>query len=351
MCPGKTQCGASCVDVTGDPDNCGACGHGCQGGACTAGLCQPITLATASGWVLSLATDGTYLAYGVGGPAAQGGGAFSIRTSGVAQTPVVVASSPDTFDGVRFVAFAGGKIYWTQYTSVSGIASLDMGTPGVADSGSGACSGWTQAFPDGFLGMGLAATPARDRVVYIGWDPSTEQLAAGYTGGDAGGCNPGFSQGEVQNGPGGIATDGVSAFWTADDFVLANPIGATGPFSLVASGQADPLQIVYVSGYLYWFNSSYPAYYRVPYPGSSAAPTLILDNHEHASPTGFAANAKYIFYTDDEPVVHYTPVDGSGAPSTLATGTKPGALTIDGTSLYWVDGTDNTLIRKVALPL
>jgi hypothetical protein len=29
-----------------DPANCGACGHGCLGGACVAGQCQPVLLAT-----------------------------------------------------------------------------------------------------------------------------------------------------------------------------------------------------------------------------------------------------------------------------------------------------------------
>jgi hypothetical protein len=33
-----------CVDVSSDPNNCGSCGHGCLGGSCKAGVCQPFTL-------------------------------------------------------------------------------------------------------------------------------------------------------------------------------------------------------------------------------------------------------------------------------------------------------------------
>lgn len=39
----SSTCGA---DLTGDRKNCGACGHDCMAGACTAGKCQPFVLAT-----------------------------------------------------------------------------------------------------------------------------------------------------------------------------------------------------------------------------------------------------------------------------------------------------------------
>src|SRR5512138_2215162 len=35
----QTVCGSSCVDVTTDPFNCGACGHSCGLGTCTASQC------------------------------------------------------------------------------------------------------------------------------------------------------------------------------------------------------------------------------------------------------------------------------------------------------------------------
>lgn len=37
--------GATCsADLSSDPDNCGQCGHGCLGGACNDGVCQPVHL-------------------------------------------------------------------------------------------------------------------------------------------------------------------------------------------------------------------------------------------------------------------------------------------------------------------
>jgi hypothetical protein len=39
---------AACGSPT-DPENCGACGHSCLGGACSAGVCQPVVLASGLG--------------------------------------------------------------------------------------------------------------------------------------------------------------------------------------------------------------------------------------------------------------------------------------------------------------
>jgi len=42
----STNCSA---DLQRDPENCGACGHGCAGGACAMGRCEPITLVDVPG--------------------------------------------------------------------------------------------------------------------------------------------------------------------------------------------------------------------------------------------------------------------------------------------------------------
>ncbi|MFO0663465.1 MAG: hypothetical protein U0174_05910 [Polyangiaceae bacterium] len=40
--PGKTPCGAACVDLQTSGDHCNACGHSCGGGTCVAGACKPV---------------------------------------------------------------------------------------------------------------------------------------------------------------------------------------------------------------------------------------------------------------------------------------------------------------------
>ena len=42
------QADATCGSSS-DPSNCGRCGHSCLGGACVAGACQPVVLASEQG--------------------------------------------------------------------------------------------------------------------------------------------------------------------------------------------------------------------------------------------------------------------------------------------------------------
>ena len=63
--PAGTQiCNNACVNVSGtDASNCGSCGHGCLGGTCSAGSCQPVELGTvpASWFSVYLTLSGGYL--------------------------------------------------------------------------------------------------------------------------------------------------------------------------------------------------------------------------------------------------------------------------------------------------
>lgn len=54
------MCGSSCVDTTSDGENCGACGHSCLGGACSAGVCQPVELATTGGTYMAIDSTNAY---------------------------------------------------------------------------------------------------------------------------------------------------------------------------------------------------------------------------------------------------------------------------------------------------
>ena len=56
---GGSVCSGLCVDLTSDAENCGACGHGCQGGTCVASLCQPVILAPGQAGPYGIAVDAT----------------------------------------------------------------------------------------------------------------------------------------------------------------------------------------------------------------------------------------------------------------------------------------------------
>jgi hypothetical protein len=98
------------ADVASDPSNCGACGHSCQGGACLAGACQPVMLATPSGGhtIQDLAIDDTSVYWGemvsgVGQVSKAGADAHYLVTGA---TPVSVA-----VDGERIYVSLGYAVF------------------------------------------------------------------------------------------------------------------------------------------------------------------------------------------------------------------------------------------------
>lgn len=48
---------SGCDAVASNPKHCGTCGHDCQGGTCSGGVCQPVVLASGQDHPDSIAVD------------------------------------------------------------------------------------------------------------------------------------------------------------------------------------------------------------------------------------------------------------------------------------------------------
>jgi hypothetical protein len=78
--------GNTCTDTTGDPLNCGSCGHSCLGGACSAGVCQPVAIAAGSGW-LAVDANNVYFNTSGGLNVITKSGSLVRNIAGIAVTP------------------------------------------------------------------------------------------------------------------------------------------------------------------------------------------------------------------------------------------------------------------------
>src|SRR5215472_70115 len=105
--------GTPCLDVSSDPNNCGACGHSCLGGACSQGACQPVTLATGqpSPYLISLATSATdvYWTLTISQGSAGGNIARCAKTGCNGQPAMLF---PDMTHLPQSLVVAGGKLFF-----------------------------------------------------------------------------------------------------------------------------------------------------------------------------------------------------------------------------------------------
>jgi hypothetical protein len=98
--------GAGClgIDVGTDPRHCGACDFDCGGGACAAGLCQPIVLAKDQFFADGLWLFGEAIFYR--------SGSFVRRLPIEGGTPVEVVSTGDPAEGVTAIAAGPESLHW-----------------------------------------------------------------------------------------------------------------------------------------------------------------------------------------------------------------------------------------------
>lgn len=343
---GAMTCGGACTPVQSDPMNCGRCMHDCGPmGMCTAGVCQPVQVTTATGAVW-LSTDlypdnpsglATHVFWIV--PGVSSGGMFQDNVGG--GNKIQLSSTSTTENGT--FAVSGGNVYWPWLFAGNGALTIykaaigSVMMPTTADPSSTAFAGTIQG-------------------VVI--DPTTGYLFGGYGTGSGTGygvykCKLDNSQcASVWSTTGAasmnVATDGTNVYIADKNSGNITSIlissGATTP---IINSQATP-NILRVQGtFLYWSNSGTMAIMRAPIPGSS--PMQVASTNAPAA--GLAADNVNVYWTDPSTgTVNYAPVGGGGSTTAYVTQgmtSKPMSLVRDGKSLFWLH---EDTIWRVALP-
>jgi hypothetical protein len=348
---GFALCGGACTDLTGDTNNCGACGHACAPGACSGGECQRWAVATVDTSVLSLgrvtiATDGLNVVW-------------LDPAEGVNQAPVVPATPnaepimlapPTTGTNASApqlgqIAMANGVVAWTETDPTLGLETWTA-LEGQAGSGSSTnvtgmvgCTGW---------GLGLNSTGTS---VYFNSEctQGASLLGCNLGGADAclalGATDPSSSNGNDV----AVAFDIVFVTDSANG-VLWRYESASGAFSQIETGQGDPFLLAVDSAFVYWASQGPNLMFTVSRtlqkaPMSPPQPVIAATG---GVVTGIATDGTNLYLSGAVNsgstrvgVVASVPASGGAQMKTLYTSTDlPLAVATAGGVVVWLDGTD-----------
>jgi hypothetical protein len=355
------------TDIGTDQNNCGACGHSCQGGQCVAGICQPVVLAgdpnNATGLksLYSLVTFNGSL-YGTNWENAAGQVYKAPTTPGGSLTWLVNVGGAA---GANYINTDGTNLVYSVYHVGEAEAA---GIWKVAPDGSND----TLVISGGTAGGGPACTLSTAygyEVAGVAFDSSFVYWIRDTYGGCAiSSCQcPGIYRANADG-------TGVNIYFSATGHHYTNPVADSGtlyfvdfesqaiqaatsatftantaPIGLPSAGA--PAGLATDANYVYWIDTTNKKFYRTP----KVAPTMATDiTPASGMPTGslwsaFLVDTTSIYFVSPAPTyntantqtIYRMPKDGSGPavriPGAIisSSGDSAASMTQDATALYW----------------
>jgi len=343
----------TCIaNLTDDPKNCGYCGHSCQGGTCTAGLCPAAQIAQATnGSVQGIAVDDTHVFW-----TSPSGGIFDRALGGTAMTGVL-PQTPNPYA----IAVTATNLFWTDLSTQSVYEEVNP------DNSSGSTFVWSLA-PDGSVGAAKPVAIAVDvpqspdagggamsNVYWVDAELGTVNQAP-----QAGGNVIVLARNQAQ--PQAIAVDLDHVYWVNGGSggigtVNSVPIGG-GTVTTLATGQSKPVGIAVDPSYthIYWISGvnahdqpSVSSVLSLAIGAPPGTPPTVLASG-YGSPMGIAVDDEYVYWTNyTDGTVVKTRTSGEGAPYTLASGStncnNPAAIVVKDNTVYWANQGNGTIFK------
>jgi hypothetical protein len=348
--PADAQADACVADLRSDVHNCGHCGHDCVGGACMAGVCQPVVVYAGGDTPSSIAVDGPTIyvtASSVSSPTS--GHAFRCTTSQCATTITELAN------GLRspwFAQLSGATLFWTNsgtYDDAGGVA-VSGSVAGCATAGCLDAGPTIYAGDGGILG-GLALDST-----FLYWTEVTSGVVAKCA---TAGCTATvLSKGGV-SGLLGVAVDSSYVYWTDGTNLQVRrcklPSCAMSP-EVFADSQVQPTDVAIHGGTVYWTlgDPVNGAVMSCPTSGCAGNPTIVASNQ--AGPALLAADDSGVYWTDLRDGTGFGTVmacSGGSCANPVAVATDqpvPFAIALDAVSVYFTTSTAQGAVMRVAKP-
>ncbi len=321
---GTVDCGGTCVSLSNDADNCGACGNVCGAGpnpGCGAGLCY-YTLATGLTWPWGIATDGSYV-YWTNEQGASGGPTGSVEKVAIDGTGLALLASGQLQP--EDIVVRGGALYWVNNEDPDGSVMK------VATDGTGLTT-----LVSGQSNPNSLATDG----TYVFWtnDTGLERMLTDGSG------VLGIATGPYAQ---GVVTDGVHVYCSLWDRLDEMAIDGSAHTTVYTPTYPHRVTAIALEGsYVDWIDrnltgsSADSAVKRqVALPGgvpATFASTL-------SAPLAIATDGTYVYWGDNlDGTIQRIRTDGTGL-VTLASGMHPRSIAIDATRIYWTDDAAGTV--------
>ncbi len=331
-----------------NPEHCGECGHGCLGGDCSAGQCQPFELAVGESSPTGLALAGDYVYYAAG----RAGLIRRVHKSGE-EVPETIASNRDGWP--RDVVIANGFLFFTEGDRVYQVPSDGSEQPEVwYNAVRGDDTAWELATDFGQEGIAASAATV------MWWDAThvLRGLAAAST------VDGEFVELGGPGDPGGVAISRDFFFWSRrgsglDNGYVQARTRSSSPENAFIATVAHPVALAFDGESLYYASAGQDdratesatdvvpntgAVYRSVFNSGTNTwenPELLVGNV--ASPWDMVVDDRWVYWTSYDAGTVSRVAKTGGEEDVLAKDRNmPFNIEQDAESLYWTESVHPT---------